>query len=76
MIRKSSSLTKNPPPAEEKLCTQHEQTGLKRTNHVIDVESVQTGKGVAGEIRATYPIVLKEEEENRQIFLSIRKRYR
>lgn len=43
---------------------------------MIDVESVQTGKGVAGEIRATYPIVLKEEEENRQIFLSIRKRYR
>lgn len=42
---------------------------------MIDVESVQTGKGVAGEIRATYPIVLKEEEENR-IFLSRRKRYR
>lgn len=42
---------------------------------MIDVESVQTGKGVAGEIRATYPypIVLKEEEENRQIFLSRRK---
>lgn len=41
---------------------------------MIDVEIVQTGKGMVGEIRATYPIVLKDEEEHKQRFLSRRKR--